>query len=78
MIKPFELYFELSQVKKYKNMVLVHTITLVITNFCPFCSISYHFRDKTFFQKNGKIANLANLQKFRKIIKFSKYGALTY
>ena len=32
----------------------------------------------TWVDKRGKIANLANLPKFWKIIKFSKYGALTY
>ena len=64
--------------KIFQIMVLLHIITLVITNFRPFCSISYRFRDKNFFLKNGKIANFANLPKFWKIIKFSKYGALTY
>ena len=56
-------------------MVLLHNTTHVIPYFRPFHSISYCFQDKKIVGKNGKIANSG---KFSKIIKFSKYGALTY
>ena len=55
-------------------MVLLHIITLVIPNFHPFESISYRFGDN-FFEIIVKSAIFA---KFCKIIKFSKYRALTY
>ena len=45
----------------------------MIPNLCPFCS--YHFWEKNFFQKNVKIIFFLT---FWKIIKFSKYGTLTY
>ena len=36
-------------------MVLLHIITLVITNFRPFHSSSYRFQGYNFFRENGKI-----------------------
>ena len=56
-------------------MVLLHIKILVITNFCLFLSISYRSEMRTF---SNKMEKLAFWGKFKKTIKYSKYGALTY
>ena len=61
--------------KKFQNMALLHIISLVIPDFCTLRFISYRFRDKNFFEKTSIFVNFT---KFVRIIKFSKYGALTY
>ena len=56
-------------------MVPLHIMNFEIPNFLPFHSFSYCFRDENFFEKSAKVQKFG---KIWKIIKFSKYGALSY